>query len=518
MSAPRFVALLFASRAIVPLVAVVLVLRAPGFVFDVLDIDEAHFHTIARVVALGGVPFVDAADIKPPLVYLVYLTAGLVGSTMWPVRILAVLWVLATAWVSKRAATRWSGREDVGWAAAWLSILAGLCELPTVSSELLMNLPLALALERAITRETGGPRSTLFWAGVFVAIGSLFRHQAGILLLAIGLSHFWSLLDARLRGERPSWSARLLDSTVAGLGFLVPWIGASVAFAAVGHFDAFFEWVIERNVSYVSAGGFDAGRALRSIGVTIVLGAPLPWLLASREGARSSSDPVRRLLVLALWLSWIPVSMGGRFYEHYFLQFVTPLAVLAAPAAMRLVDGWPTLTTARRALITALSVLPLVGNVAFAVGRGVAGSYPIQKADVREIGAWLKANTTPEEKVFMWGDYTQIYYLGERLPATRYVSAAPLMGNFDPLHLPPGFDVTKHRSERDVARALDDLERSCPAIVVDTAAGDIHGWSRIPLEKCPELERFVRDGYELVARPAGTHVYRRVVPCHRPAG
>ena len=85
-------------------------------------------------------------------------------------------------------------------------------------------------------------------------------------------------------------------------------------------------------------------------------------------------DPVRRALVLAFALTWIPVSFGSRFYEHYFLQFVAPLAILAAPQAAALIRSWPAFSWRRRALTVvgcAVPALCLLCFLAFAMRRTV---------------------------------------------------------------------------------------------------------------------------------------------------
>jgi hypothetical protein len=61
----------------------------------------------------------------------------------------------------------------------------------------------------------------------------------------------------------------------------------------------------------------------------------------------------------------------------------------------------------------------------------------------------------------------------------------------------------------DVEATLADLESRRPAIVVDTAPADIHGWSKIPLAAFPELRSYIDEHYEEVGRPGGAIVYRR---------
>ena len=142
-------------------------------------------------------------------------------------------------------------------------------------------------------------------------------------------------------------------------------------------------------------------------------------------------------------------------------------------------------------------------------GAGALGLLPAQEARTRELGAWLRTHTSAEDRLFVWGHYTTIYVLADRLPGTRYYATSVHVGDFDPHHLPEGFDLTPYVSPRDVDLTLGDLEANRPAYVIDTAPADIHDWHRVPLELVPALRRYVDEHYALVATPGGAAVYRR---------
>ena len=99
------------------LLAVIALLRLPGFAFGVLNIDESDYLVYGAGILKGLLPYRDLVEIKPPLGYLTYAFAG--GLNLWPIRILGVLWVFCTALLLRGAARRWTGSEEAGWAAAW---------------------------------------------------------------------------------------------------------------------------------------------------------------------------------------------------------------------------------------------------------------------------------------------------------------------------------------------------------------------------------------------------------------
>jgi 4-amino-4-deoxy-L-arabinose transferase-like glycosyltransferase len=490
-------------RAYGLLLLCLLLLRLPGMIFGVVDLDEIEFLLIGRSLREGWLPYVDLVETKPLLAYLFYAPTALFGFAMWPIQLLAVLWSFATAVTVGRAARLWTDSAETGAVAAWLCGLAGTCNVLSVNAELMLNLPVAGALLCFVRAERRDRRLDDLLSGLCVGLAALFKHQAGIVLLALAVGALWS----EWRARRSLGIARLV---ALGIGFSVPWGLAAGFYAAAGHWEAFFEWNVVRNFLYVGhSAGSALGRFALSLLLCVLLGAPVLWTFAVRASLDRDGDSVRRGVALALWLTWIPVSLGGRFYEHYFIQFVPPLALLAAPDATRALRGWRKLGRGARTAFALGLLLPVAGFAIFGVTRGLVHGYIGQDPKVLELGRWLRANTPPEAKVFIWGHAAPIFYVARRLPGTRYKNAVFQTGDFDPQHIAPGFDLRPYLSRRDLDNTLDDFARRRPEVVVDTAPCDIHGWSKVPLSLFPELQRLLAERYRLVASPAGCPVYLR---------
>src|SRR5256884_6420784 len=290
------------------LLAAIVALRSAGFVFGVLNIDESDFIVIAKRMLQGAVPFAEIADIKPPLAYVPFASAALFGGlSILPVHVLGVFWVLATCLVLGRAARRLTGSEVAAAAAPWLALLASQCEVPSVSTELLMALPAAGALLFYVRAETGGGLADVILAGVCIGGASLIRQQAGILLAAFGLALCWHAL-------RNGDHRRLLRLLPLTAGFALPWAFTVMAFAKVGALSEFWDWVVARNVHYGAPSGPRDAFLLAAQAVPLrVGGAIVPWMLATRETIRPTvRGPARTRLVLALWPTRISVRVGRR--------------------------------------------------------------------------------------------------------------------------------------------------------------------------------------------------------------
>ena len=482
------------------LLATVLLLRAVGFVFGVVDNDETDFLLVGRVIRAGGLPYVDAFDHKPPLLYLLYLPSAWLTWQVWPMQLVAVLFVTATCLVLERAATRWTGLRAAGVSAALGCALASACNVVSVNAELLLNLPASVALWCFVVADKR-PR-WLFACGLAIGLASLIKHQAGILLTALALAEL-------ARSRRGARGVLLLL-----LGFALPWLAAMALYAAHGQLAAFYEWNVTRNLHYAahSVGSplarFFVGTLLYGFGA-----APLLWLLAWRRSRDiTGAGRVRAGLVLTLWLTWIPLSLGGRFYNHYYLQLVPPLCLLAAAPAAALWRMRQRLSPWQRRTALTLLLLPVVTAQSVHFARGLAGQYPSQEPRTRAIADWLRAHTRPDERVVVYGHFTPIYQEAERLPGTRYIHTSQLFGNVDAMQLPDGVDATRLRAPDDEAAFIEDLATRRAPWFVDTSPANIKSWSKLPLAALPSLARYLNAHYRKVASPGGAAVYRRLSP------
>jgi hypothetical protein len=486
------------------LVPIVLV-RTAGLVFGAVNIDECDFLLSGKHIAAGELPYIGFTLQKPLLAFFFYAPVALTGFHMWLMQLIGAGWIVATSLVVAKAARAWTGRDETGWAAGWLACLAQVACVPSVNCELMLNLPAAGALLYYVRAEKSGRLRHDLATGVLIGLAALFKHQAGIQLVSMLAAYAW---------QRDRFVPR---AAAVSAGFAAPWALAAGAYAATGHFAAFYEWNVTRNLAYQAHGaGSVLERLAGGVVIGMVLAAPLVWVLAARETAALArtartpgADPIRAGLVLTLWLIFVPVSVGGRFYDHYFIQFAPVLALLAAPRAVAILEGWPSLAPRLRWLVLFALALPVVSFFFVAWGGGLLGRFPLQEPRTRELAAWIKANSAPSERMFVWGHFTPIYVLAERMPGTRYFNTAIHVGDFDPHHLPEGFDLRPYVSQRDVDATLHDLDANRPALFVDTAPSDIHEWHRVPLSTVPALEQYLHAHYDLVGRPAGAEVYRR---------
>src|SRR6185312_8830817 len=149
------------------------------------------------------------------------------------------------------------------------------------------------------------------------------------------------------------------------------------------------------------------GRLAEGLAVGILLSGLLQWGMAIGETVRAfrdgDRDVVRRGILLGLWLTIVPVSLGGRFYDHYFIQFAPPLALAATPAALRWYDGWEGIAPVRRWAVLAGLWIPVAIFFCIAWVGGLLGRHPLQEPRTRVIARWIQEHSAPGDTIYVWG-------------------------------------------------------------------------------------------------------------------
>ena len=497
---PRRLALLAAF------VAVALATRVPFIGVPCLDLDEAAQLTVARELAKGATLYVDVADNRPPLLYVLYAAlASLPGAGLPGVRLWAALLVLP---LTAFAASAFFRHDRRGVAAGLLLLVYGAAylahDMHAVSPELLMMLPLsgALALARADAR-AATPR--LLAQGALAGLAVLVRQQAVLWLPALALAAWCAEPDARAasRGR----AGRVL---ALGVGFLLPLAGCGLVFAWLRAVPELVFWTWTHNLEY-ARNPIPPGEALARLSSTLVpfLAATAPlWWAAWRSRQRLGRS--WGVLALAAAGALAGATLGLRFFPHYLVPLYLPLALAAAPFTADEVAARP--RAARVALAWPLLALAAFTAVNLALYGGSCRVYEETRPVFRRVGERLRADACHGAgPLFVWGFAPQLYLESGLRPASRYVMPqAPLVayvpGNRASRSAPP--DPTLARPEHQ-ERLLADLARSRPAFVADTAPSGLHGWDRHPLAELPGLAAFVHDGYDAVAEVDGVWLWRR---------
>ncbi len=489
---PRF--LLFAGVA--------LLTRAVLLGVPTVDLDEAVYLTGAREMLRGGVPYVDFADHKPPLVFAYYAAAQLLGDGMLPVRLLTALLVVplvafcASAFFGHDRRGLLAGLLFLVWSAAFIGH-----DMLAVNCEILMLGPLALAVVALRDEEAARRPGRALAAGLLVGLATLFKYQAALWGPALAIA-------VLLAGRRDGMARVAGRLALLAAGFLLPPLAAWAVFARLGAGDAFSYWNWTHNLAY-SANPVSAGETAERAAAYLLpfLLATLPLWWAAWRSRLALGRQAAALVASLLAFSSLAALLGLRLYPHYLVPLYFPLALGAAPWAAehlrrplgrpaRVFVGWAAVLLA--GFTAANGYLYLVRDDVY------TETHPAFARVAARLGADPCFGEGP---LFVWG-WAPMFYTQTRLsPGSRFLLVGFSLVGYVSGNRSPGAGEG-FVSPRHWEWLLADLAERRPTFVLDTAGARLGRWG-FPLETQRPLAAFVAALYEPLDVVDHVRIYRR---------
>ena len=386
--------------------------------------DSGVFLYIGQQIARGFQPYLNAWDHKPPLIfYLDALGLSLGGGSLWGVWLLALVACTAALWLCYRI-----GRNVFGDGPAILGV-AGMAALLMITMESgniaeVYALPLQVAvIWLFIQRPT---------ARAYVAIGAcaalLFLLRPNLVGPAIAVA-----LSAPFRyPSRPSALAKLYACMIAG--FSVPVALCATYFALHGQFRAAYEATLLFNLEY-SAVSWRARilslapgiRAVFSAGIPLLAGgAALFALMSRREDQPPLVRPLVTLCIVDVVIEAALSSVSGRGYLHYFMTWTPGLGLLCAYAGYIIkefantneVALWNSKTV--KAGPFCIAIVVGIVHIGLLVGAAQKPLTRAEDAPREKLARYIKAHTSAESPIYVWGYGPEIYVMTARFSPSRY--------------------------------------------------------------------------------------------------
>jgi hypothetical protein len=460
-------------------VVVAVVVHVPSLTHRSFNSDEAYAATQAQVLNRGGRLYVDTVDRKPPVVpYLYAATFRATGSDdLLAVRILALGADVLTALLLAAEARRRLGRDHAGLIAGLL-FLGGSAAFyatdgQTASFERFM-LPLMVAgfVLAARARPLAG--------GVALGLATLTKQTAAA-----------TLLPAAFLAWRPGPEHRARRLALLGAGVAAPIV---VATLALGGSD-FVHWVFTGNAGYLATGG--------SVGFTIHRGlVQTLWFVLANVALVGLAALAwrRRRLDVDLWL-WaasavVAVATGLRFFGHYYLQLLPPLALLATR---------PLVTASRRAW--AATAVALAVPIAFFAHQQVGTRPSHTEVVAADLTRYVRRTVGPDDRILVWGHLPEVYWRSGRPPATRFETTEFLTGESG--GRPPSVAGMRYAAPGAWPDFEADLRAHPPVLVLDLAPANVRNGRYEAIARFPRFGRFLARRYRPVATIDGVEAYTR---------
>jgi hypothetical protein len=463
---------------------------------------EAMYSVVANEIVDGGRPYADAVERKPPLLFWTYAAVfKIAGKFNWKaLHMVALVWTLCAM-----AGLYVIGGElfdpNTGLIAAFFYSVFQLWwtwKNLSFDGEMIMNLPIIWAWAIALRRSSSRLRPELFLAGALLGVAFLLKQPAAIAAVPLGI---YLLLPSYRASRSLTRTNSIIQAATLTAGFFaVLGLVTIVLWKQRILHEAFYWTIADHDVPHV----FWQKGIVHTL---MFLGACLPLVIGAiltcrdKEEIWAGKTAERTALLGLLAASAIGAAAGARFYPHYYVQLIPPLALLAAPYYARLWSqmirppSWflrPGVTCAWLALTVII--------FSFAHWTGLA-----PRRVPSEAGRYLLAHSDPADRIFVWGQSPEIYLDAHRRPACRYITTFPLTGYVfgGPI---PGFDTRSRIMPGAWAILEQDFARHPPTYIVDVRPDPKSAQN--PVKNFPILAKLLAERYQPVTDTAEGVIYR----------
>lgn len=547
------------ARKLTGIIFLNFLLCLPGLWVPYFNMDEATNATFARFINQGELDLAYYLGDTYILTHFLYawVYRFISSDSLVAIHVVHALWKVLTI-----LALYWAGREMVSrrvglWSSFFYCVFSVSFmskDFHTPSAESFSLLPAVLSAGFsfcAINREKSG---VYFLSGVFAALATLFKAPMGVILVALNLmiflsprdklkSFFWLNLGFILTFFLPVF---LVTPLFSGFSLLYDKIRETQA-VYIGHFEdmSFLYWGLK--------------FLIRSSLVFLCLLAMVVFASYNFQDLFSLDEKHKphwqKIFFLFVWffLVWASVAIGKRVFYHYFVFTLAPLALLGGAGFVRFCEIGKergVLFFLRKHIWFFVIFPPVCGFIDGALN--VSTQPPL----LQPILSYIQKNTGPDDRIYVWGEVPQVYFLSGRLPASTFFWSHTLAGmhpgspameyvrttgkslklskllakdmrpsQYQTMPVNPlQSSYTLHDIGENELFTLDELLMRIdnpywhqvfsdffihpPELFIDTAPTNIRGFGYFPLQKYELLKRFILDNYRLETVVDRMVVYR----------
>lgn len=414
------------------LILVVILLRIPSLFYPYSYGDQGIYLTLGQAIRQGVVLYREIHDNKPPLLYLLAAISGSLAwfqalLLVWNLGTILIFWRLAQSLFDKQARPVLTATVLFALLTTWPRL-----EGQVANAEIFMILPIIAGFWLIF----GGKKQEklrFLGAGIFFGLAVLFKVPAGFDFAAALFFLFFLFLSQK----KKNYSLLTTHYPLLIFGFLTPILLSSFFFALQKALPYFLQAGFLQNIGYLSSwkGKTHAGLIV-SPGFLLRFGS---LLLFSFLLFLFNKKLNKNLLLLSLWLifSFFGATLSGRPYPHYLIQVLPPASFLVGLllAKIKKLERLIALFFLGLLLVAyqyfdfwQYPTLPYYQNfLAWASRQKTTQEYLLhfnsQLPQNYQLASFLNQNTSPQDRVFIWGeDAPCLYALSRRLPPGRYTA------------------------------------------------------------------------------------------------
>ncbi|MBI5964600.1 MAG: glycosyltransferase family 39 protein [Chloroflexi bacterium] len=388
--------------------------------------DSGIFLYIGSLILKGKLPYLAAWENKGPLVfYINALGIFLSDGSRWGVWLLEFLFLFVAGCMTYIVLKRLMGiLPALAGTLVWVAAVGNALQGGNYSEEYSLLFSFAAAFFYVKSLEQPDGKWFPLLIGVSAGLNILLRPNNISMQAAVAGAYFILVLVSR------EWRLFIQRAVLVTGGMLAVLVPVILYFALNDALTEMINVVLVFNYQYSNGGGLsrilDAILgALMSLGWEYVLSAALGYVLCvSAVFKRGMSNTVLGMLSLLLVIGW-PVevmlsSLSGRNYPHYFIGWAPFLGLLCAFAVHSLFRRVALrFEKYELALLLILLVMAIYGkmNILMDYGSVLARVWNAPGAEVDyvdPVASYLRENTTPQDKVFIWGFRPVVNFVADR--------------------------------------------------------------------------------------------------------
>jgi len=391
----------FAVFMLLFLLNLVLVFYQP--LYHVLFIDEGQYLLVSKKMIEGWVPYRDIIENKPPGMYISVIPAVLLcGNDIAKLRVYTAFMVSLTIFLVYLIGKKLSNRKGGFLAAAimiFINAFPGFCGY-VLMTDPVANLFIAAMFYCLVCFELS--YSVIFLVSILFAAACSVRQTCIFMIIPV----IYELYNS---GKKLEWG-RSAAVFAAGLSvILVPMVIYLFMNSALQY--AFY-WMFLALVG-------SKWQSISDVASTWVMMAILflPFVLLTVIGLRRMN---KKYITIFLWLlSGLIIALMGWGYWHNYLFAVPALSILASRGVENVLKlkgkMKKEIFTGIIIFIIFMALLFLAFEFYVMGGMAFSPSWEEQKG----ISDFIRANTQRDDRIFVFGVNSEVYYLSDRDPATR---------------------------------------------------------------------------------------------------
>lgn len=446
-----------------------LVLRIPSLFEPYWYGDEGIYLTLGQAIKKGITLYSQIHDNKPPTLY--YLAA--ISQTVFGFRFLLILFMIPTIYFFNKLSQFFLSLKASKIATFIFMILTSipLFEGTIANAEVFMLLPTLVGI--LILTKSKINIKDIITSGLLLGLAFTIKIPVAFEFAFLCL---WLFIDDL------SFFKKTKNIIIFTIAFFLPIILWGIYFYFNGAFKEFMFASLLQNFGYISSWSTGTQTASPASGgivgrfVFLLISWAIIFFLKIKKIISS------KFSFLLFWFSAtiFGALLSGRPYPHYLIQVLPPLVLILVELfnfkdkkvqLFSLISVLFLIFTAFKFKFYFYPVFRYYANFySYAVSLKSTPDYRnyfgYQINDVYKISEFIKANTGPNDKIFVWGDEPYIYALSDRLPSSKYTVAYHIL-DFN------GYQVT-----------MDKIKANLPKLII---------YYQMPNRSFPELDRFIKN-------------------------